>query len=229
MKNQKIEPYFHQGTVWEEQNRRYRAVVLWLSILFSLLSLVVAGLCALALYGLAPLKTFEPYIIEVDKTTGYTQILNERNASVDALSMTDRQAVTQANVVRYIRAREGYDPLSVSDNFKLAALLSTGQAAKDLAELYADTNEKSPVKVYGKNTNVLVEIKSVSFGNDTTALVRFSTEEKTDTKTIVRHWVSVVRFRYTSQPEKNQWRFDNPLGFQVTSYRRDQETVTAGQ
>ncbi|WP_219340758.1 VirB8/TrbF family protein, partial [Escherichia fergusonii] len=27
---------------------------------------------------------------------------------------------------------------------------------------------------------------------------------------------------------KNEWRFENPLGFQVTSYRRDQETVIPG-
>jgi type IV secretion system protein VirB8 len=39
----------------------------------------------------------------------------------------------------------------------------------------------------------------------------------------------VVKFRYTSTPVKNEWRFDNPLGFQVTDYRRDQESApTAG-
>jgi type IV secretion system protein VirB8 len=37
-----------------------------------------------------------------------------------------------------------------------------------------------------------------------------------------------VRFRYTDTPIKNEWRFDNPLGFQVYDYRRDQETVTPG-
>lgn len=29
-------------------------------------------------------------------------------------------------------------------------------------------------------------------------------------------------------PERNEWRFENPLGFQVYDYRRDQETVTLG-
>jgi type IV secretion system protein VirB8 len=28
---------------------------------------------------------------------------------------------------------------------------------------------------------------------------------------------------------RNEWRFDNPLGFQVIEYRRDQETVPAGR
>ena len=46
-------------------------------------------------------------------------------------------------------------------------------------------------------------------------------------------WVSLVRFRYTAAPMRNAWRFDNPLGFQVLEYRRDQETApspgTVGQ
>ena len=61
-----------------------------------------------------------------------------------------------------------------------------------------------------------------------TALARFSTEEKSSTNIITRNWVSLVRFRYTSAPMRNEWRFDNPLGFQVYEYQRDQETVTAG-
>jgi type IV secretion system protein VirB8 len=37
--------------------------------------------------------------------------------------------------------------------------------------------------------------------------------------------VSLVRFRYSGVPMSNQMRFDNPLGFQATEYRRDQETA----
>ena len=35
----------------------------------------------------------------------------------------------------------------------------------------------------------------------------------------------MVRFRYTTAPLKNEYRFDNPLGFQATEYRRDQESL----
>ena len=35
----------------------------------------------------------------------------------------------------------------------------------------------------------------------------------------------MIRFRYTTSPLKNEYRFDNPLGFQVTDYRRDQESL----
>ncbi|TIW18826.1 MAG: type IV secretion system protein, partial [Mesorhizobium sp.] len=122
----------------------------------------------------------------------------------------------------------GYDPFAIEEDFGVAALLSTGDAARELAELYSAANPNNPTKVYGKNKRVLVDVKSVTFSNASTALVRFSTTEKSDTDSIVRHYISVVRYRYTETPETNEWRFENPLGFQVYNYRRDQETVTPG-
>ena len=55
--------------------------------------------------------------------------------------------------------------------------------------------------------------------------MRFSTETRRDNTLRREHWVSVVRFRYTTAPLKNEYRFDNPLGFQATEYRRDQESL----
>ena len=146
---------------------------------------------------------------------------------VPPANLTEQHAVTQANVVRYIRAREGYDPYAIEQNFGIAALLSTDEAARELQALYSAANAENPAKVYGRLKRVLVEIKSVTFPNTSTAIVRFSTDERSDTESIVRHWISVVRFRYTDTPMRNEWRFENPLGFHVYAYRRDQETVTS--
>jgi type IV secretion system protein VirB8 len=129
------------------------------------------------------------------------------------------------NVVRYIKARETYDPKALKDNFDLAQLLAAGDAARELTEIYSPANPANPVKLYGTNTEVSVDIMSVTFPNNRTALVRFSTDEKSATNIVTRHWVSLVRFRYTSVPMRNEWRFDNPLGFQVLEYRRDQESA----
>ncbi|WP_292627856.1 virB8 family protein, partial [Mesorhizobium sp.] len=146
------------------------------------------------------------------KNTGYMEV---KTGLTRPSNLTEQQAITQANVVRYIRAHEGYDPFAIEENFGIAALLSTGDAARELQELYSAANTNNPAKVYGKNKRVLVEIKSVTFSNASTALVRFSTTEKTDTDSIVRHYISVVRYRYTDTPVTNEWRSENPLGFQV--------------
>ncbi|WP_025591923.1 virB8 family protein [Agrobacterium tumefaciens] len=224
----RVVSYFQQGSVWEldlvKKERRSKNVA-WFIALISSAALIVA---LLALAGLTPLKTFEPYLVLVDKNTGYIEIKTARNTDYNALSLTERQAVTQANVVRFIRMREGYDPLMISENFGTAALLSTGDAARELQELYSATNTKNPSKIYGKNKRVSVDVKSVTFLNDSTAQARFSVTERSDTEQVTRHYVSVLRYRYTSAPSTNAWMFENPLGFQIYSYRRDQETVAPG-
>lgn len=221
-----LRSYFQQGDVWEQEiikRAKRSARIAWF---FSLVFAALATLSLLAVVLLIPLKSFEPYIVTVDRTTGYIEV---KTGLTRPANLTEQQAVTQANVVRYIRAREGYDPYAIEENFGIAALLSTGEAARELQGLYSAANAGNPARVYGRTKRVLVDIKSVTFPNSSTAIVRFSTNERSDTDSIVRHWISVVRFRYTDTPERNEWRFENPLGFQVYSYRRDQETVTPGE
>ncbi|SDA92394.1 virB8 family protein [Mesorhizobium qingshengii] len=220
-----LRSYFQDGDIWENEilkRARRSSRIAWF---FTLVFAAVGLLCLLAVVLMLPLKSFEPYVVEVDKNTGYIEV---KSGLTKASTLTGQEAVTQANVVRYIRNREGYDPFSIDEYFGIAALLSTGDAARDLQTLFSAANPQNPAKVHGRLKRVLVDIKSVSFPNDSTAIVRFSTTERSDTEAVDRHWISVVRFRYTQTPLKNEWRFENPLGFQVYSYRRDQETVTPG-
>lgn len=218
----RIDPrYYTEGASWEydvaRRNRNSRALA-W--IVAGVMTIVaVASLGALAL--LVPLKTYEPYMVVVDRATGFVEVKRPMAEG----PLTQDEAVTTFNVVRYIKARETYDPRALKDNFDLAQLLATGDAARELTEIYSPANPQNPVKIFGSNTEVTVSVKSVTFPNNRTALVRFSTDEKTATSITTRNWVSLVRFRYTSAPMRNEYRFDNPLGFQVLEYRRDQETA----
>ena len=213
--------YYADGATWERniarRNRISRAIG-W--IVAAVMTLVAIGALGV-LVMLAPLKTYEPYMIVVDKTTGFVEVKRPMAEG----PLTQDEAVTTFNVVRYIKARETYDPKALKDNFDLAELLATGEAARDLTEIYSPANPINPVKLYGSNTDVSVNIKSVTFPNNRTALARFSTDEKSPTNVVRRDWVALVRFRYTTTPMRNAWRFDNPLGFQVVEYRRDQETA----
>lgn len=222
---QALRSYFQDGDRWEQEivkrAKRSRTLAWFVTMIFAIITL----LSLTALVMLVPLKSFEPYIVEVDRNTGYLEV---KSGLTRPAKLTDQQAVTQANIVRYIRSREGYDPFTVEENFGIAALLSTGNAAREIQELYSAANPRNPTRVYGKNRKVTIDIKSVTFPNSSTALVRFSSTEKSDAEQIVRHFIAVARYRYTDTPATNEWRFENPLGFQVYDYRRDQETVTPG-
>ncbi|MCP4559243.1 MAG: virB8 family protein [Bosea sp.] len=215
--------YYADGASWEQdiarRNRNSRALAWIVATIMSLVAIVALGALAL----MVPMKTYEPYMVVVDKTTGFVEVKRPMAEG----SLTQDEAVTMFSVVRYIKARETYDPRALKDNFDLAQLLAAGDAARELTEIYSPANPKNPVKFFGMNTQVAVTIKSVTFPNNRTALVRFATEEKSATNIVTRHWVSLLRFRYTGTPMRNDWRFDNPLGFQVLEYRRDQETAPA--
>ena len=216
------ERFYVEGARWDDdvygRMRRSRAGA-W-AVAVAALTLAILALTALVL--LLPLKTFEPYMIVVDKTTGFTEIARALDMSG---KLDQKNALTVANLVRYIKARETYDPRLIVENNRLAGLLSAQNAGAELETLWASGNAKRPDKLYGKDTNVQVFVKSVSLLNERTAEVRFSTTEKTLDREVEHHWVGIVRFRYSGEPARNEWRFDNPLGFQVTNYRRDQESI----
>lgn len=213
--------YYQAGASWEDDThrslRRSRTFAWMLTSVFGVIAILSLGALVLVL----PLKQYEPYMVAVDKTTGYLEIARALKPG----DLAGDEAVATANIVRYIRARETYDPRMIKSNFDLAQLLSTGVAASDLVSEFTPSNPKSKDKVYGTETQISVTVKSVSFLNKTTATVRFFTEEKRQNSVRREHWVSVVKFRYTSTPMKNEYRFDNPLGFQVIEYRRDQESM----
>lgn len=213
--------YYAEGVTWEQdiarRNRNSRALAWIVATVMTIVALVSLGTLAI----LVPLKTYEPYMVVVDKTTGFVEVKRPMAEG----PLTQDEAVTTFSVVRYVKARETYDPKALKDNFDLAQLLAAGDAARELTGIYSPANPQNPVKINGTNTIVSVSIKSVTFPNNRTALVRFSTDTKSATNIVTANWVSLVRFRYTSAPMRNEWRFDNPLGFQVLEYRRDQETA----
>ena len=215
--------YYADGVRWEEDTyrtlRRSRSIAWAITGVFGATTMLSLSCLALLL----PLKQFEPYVVTVDRSTGYLEV----SRALKPGDLSQDEAITAANLVRFLKARETYDPRMLKDNYDLAQLLSAESASKDLQDLYAPSNQQSPDRVYGRDTVVAVLIKNVSFLNNHTATVRFQTEERTQSRSTVRHWVSVIKFRYVGAPMKNEWRFDNPLGFQVVEYRRDQETVPA--
>lgn len=213
--------YFLEGKSWEDDRYRSMKRQRNLALFGAGVSSAVAVTSLVSLSMLLPLKEVEPYLVTVDKTSGYTEIVRALKPG----EMSQNEAVTSANIVRYVKARETFDAREMKSNFDLAQLYSTGNASKDLTWLYTPANPQSLDKVNSRGTTVSVEVKSVSLLNSSTASVRFATTTRRDSSISSTDWVAVVKFRYTSTPMKNAWRFDNPLGFQVTDYRRDQESA----
>lgn len=219
--------YYQEGATWAADvhgSLRASRRIAWT---IAGVAVVVAGLEAFALAALAPLKTVTPYVITVDRQTGYVQLaagLKTQGA------LTQDQAVTQSFLVQYVLARETFDATDLRDDYRKVMLWSAGDARAQYLHMMQKTTPDSPLNVYSPTTTVSVTIESVSLLSPTTALVRFETtrhEAGSSTSGPAQPYAAVLAFRYSNAPMSMADRFINPLGFQVTRYRRDSETPAA--
>lgn len=188
-------------------------------------ALGIAALEALAIAALAPLKTVVPYTLLVDRQTGYVETVR----GLQPGRLTEQSAVTQSFLVQYVIARETFDATDLRENYHKVMLWSAGAARAEYQRDLARTNPGSPLNLYPPSTVLATTIKSVGLLTATTALVRFDTIRRDAGASggEQRSWTAVVSFHYTGAPMTMGDRFLNPLGFQVTRYRKDSDTPAA--
>lgn len=180
---------------------------------------------AIALAALLPLKTVVPYTILVDRSTGFVQALE----GLHPRPVTAESALTDALLAQYVVAREGFDVATVKADYRKVALWSADRARRDYLTLMPASNPESPFRRYPRSSVIATWVSSVSKLDDGAALIRFETERLDRGRITGRrdHWVAIVRFRYSGAPMAIADRLVNPLGFQVFSYRRNQEAPSA--
>lgn len=181
----------------------------------------IAVIEAIALIAMLPLKTVVPYTILVDRNTGFAQVL-EGN---DVPSIPRQSALIQSLLAQYVVARESYDIASIQSQYRKVALWSEGETRRQYVGTMASGNPESPVARYGRNTVIETHVESVTPTAKDTVLVRFYTERRNQGQAASEraYWVSLIRYRFDGEPMAIEDRLDNPLGFQVVHYRRDQE------
>lgn len=184
---------------------------------------LLAAMTILALVLVLPLKEFAPYVVTVEKATGYVEV----SKGLHANTLASDEAITIANLAQYVLARETFDAADFKHKYKFVELHSAPNTQKQYQNLFKDDNPENPVKKYGHDAVRSIEIKNVTFLNEAknTAAVRFSaqTTDQKSGRVSDAHYMAIIKFRYVQTPVQLKNRFINPLGFQVTNYRRDTE------
>lgn len=181
----------------------------------------IAVLQAVAIAVLLPLKTTETVMLLVDRTTGYVQEIDPTSAG----RLRADDALLQSLLAQYVAAREGYDRASLQSDYRKAALWSAGQARSSYIGSMARNSADSPINRYRSTETLEVQVKSVSQIDRGAALVRFDTILQTSNgqRTLDGSWIAAVNYQFSDAPMSYEDRLINPLGLQVTSYRRDAE------
>lgn len=219
-----LDAYYAEAASWNRDRvgamRSSQRIAWWIAGVAA----AIALLEALALVLLTPLKTVEPYTLMVDRTTGYVQALKP----LDQATIAPDAALTQSFLVQYVIAREGFDMGTLNANYRKVALFSADNARSSYLQQMQVSNPTSPLTIYPRSTTVDVRVKSVSPLGKDAALVRFETvrNDAGAQPQPAASWVAVIRYHYSDAPMSLEDRFVNPLGFEVTSYRKDAEVLT---
>jgi type IV secretion system protein VirB8 len=177
----------------------------------------------LALLFLTPLKTNTPYVLRVDNATGHVEILTTLRESESSYG----EVVDSYFLNQYVLNREGYDYNTLQNAYNTTALLSDPEVQREYYALFEGAQARDTV--LKDRAKIIVQIRSITPTPESgTAVVRFSTQTKHSNGSIepLQNWIATTSYTYKDAIMSSTDRRINPLGFQVTSYRIDPETLT---
>jgi len=220
-----LKSYFREAQSWadDRQSRASRSQrIAWI---IAGVATTIAALEAIALAGLAPLKTVVPMTVLVDRQTGHVTTLDPSQP----VRLAPDSALAKSMLAQYVTARESIDPRSIAGDYRKVALWSGETARSSYLNLMKPGSPNNPLSRLPRQLTVQARIKSVSLLDDGQALVRYDLVQRNDmgSASLPAPYVSVIRYRFRDRSLAEADRFINPLGFEVVHYRKDPEAPPA--
>jgi type IV secretion system protein VirB8 len=183
----------------------------------------VAVLLAIALVLLLPLKQTVPLTVLVDRQTGNVEYLDP----LDPQSVSADAALTRSFLVQYVTAREGFDAPDFQQDYRKVGLFSAPEVRQQYIASVDAKYPMSPFSALPRGSTVEVDVRSISSLSASRSLVRFTTMQRDGTARPqqAQYWAAVIDWQYSGAAMSEDDRLINPLGFQVTRYRRSPETL----
>lgn len=197
------------------------------------MSLILAG----GYFYMLPLKQKVPYLVMADAYTGTATVARLRE-DFNNQFVTTSEAVNRSNVAHFVIARESYDiALMNLRDWTTVYTMSSLAVASGYTALHSKTNPDSPFRTLGNGRAIRIKILSIVLIGGTSdsppkgATVRFQRTlyDKTSGATKpLDSKIGTLEFSYKPNLKmEEKYRIENPLGFQVTSYRVDNDYAAA--
>lgn len=203
--------------------------LMWIGFGFGGIGIIAAGAMAIALAALAPLKEVKPYIAHIDEVTGQVSIVSA--VGEDKIKISYQNLIDASNLANFVVERESYDWNSIQNNLDQVKLRSTPSVYEAMRRFVAES-PNSPLELLGKDKIMKVGITSrpIVDSNKGVGTVRFYKAVTDATgKPIqgypITYWQATITFDYDHKLRSDDDYINNPLGFNVTSYRVDQESI----
>lgn len=147
------------------------------------------------------------------------KVVNPINSQV----LNGNEALAQYFIKKYVVARETYNPVDFTTLAnKTVRLLSANSIYWDYRG-YLRNDELNPSIKYGQKNTTFLIVKSWSKLSDNKYILRFSINETAQARRVYNK-IAVVEFQYVPMELIEEDKDINPLGFQVTGYRVDDDS-----
>jgi type IV secretion system protein VirB8 len=198
----------------------------WL-VLITFFSLLAALISVFIMQNMVPLKTVEPFIIQIDQKSGITEVVEP--ITRDSLSAPEQ--LDDFFLWRYVTARETIDNLDRQYRWNTVRVLSSkpvftqytvdvdpqrpGSVAAELAEIGGTLSTENPTITHLNDPKRKV------------AQIRFALRERSQNnpRGDLYNKIATIEYDYFKLELNRDERLINPLGFQVLSYRVDDEVI----
>ncbi|QEE36329.1 type IV secretion system protein [Octadecabacter sp. SW4] len=191
-----------------------RRELMWQKLGLTGMAFGMAGCLAAALVALFDVDP-PPMIVPFDSETGMAL----PNAMVEAVSLTERPAIIEAQVYRYVIDRETYNQLDNDVRVRRVLDQSDSAAAAGLRALWTSGHEAYPPDSYGTDARLEVEVLSITHISANRAQVRLRKRLTSPRGSQNGLFTATLMFEF--RPENSRsiddvWQ--NPFGFTVTEY-----------
>lgn len=213
--------YLQEANAWEADvyQRALSRSKVWGVI--AAIAVAFASLCLLAVMMLLPLKSVEPFVIEVDKASGLVSVVKPLSDG----GVSQNEAIIKYFIKTYITARESYLFDRYKQDYTVVQKMSNNKVAGEYHDWFHPSNDNSPLELYKAKGRVDVKIRNLSFIDEDTVTVPISRKVKVGTSTTESYDVITLSFQFMQTPQSESDRLINPLGFQVTAYRVDEQMM----
>lgn len=203
---------------WYEERYDYAITQRNILLLILLVITVFTAILTLVIAFVINSKTFDPFVIQIDETTGEAKIVKP----IDSSTLSGNETLAKYFIKKYVVARETYNFVDF-DNItrQTIKLLSTQPIYRQYIG-YALDEERSPFVKYGANNSTFLVVKSWSRLEGQKYLLRFSIHETTEQRNVY-HKIAIVEFDYVTMTLTEDELDINPIGFQVIGYRVDDD------
>lgn len=206
---------------------KYQSVLVQRNIfaIITLVSLIASLVAVFAVNSLAPLKSVEPFVIQIDEKSGVTEVVEP----VTREELPSTEALDNYFIWQYVRARETFDNADNITNRDIVRIMSHPDVYASYRFVFSPKNPDSPYNRLGKIGARYCSDPIITYLTEPgkkVAQVRFVVTERIRAEAPFEYnKIATLEYDYATLELDRKERLINPLGFRALSYRLDDATV----